>query len=697
MNGDQPKIILEPAKVDPKKALEKYTINLTDQAKKGKLDPVIGRDKEIRRVMQVLSRRTKNNPVLIGDPGVGKTAIAEGLAQRIAKNDIPETLKNKELLILDLASMLAGAKFRGEFEERLKAILQRIEEAEGQYIIFIDEVHTLVGAGAAEGAIDASNMLKPALAHGTLRCIGATTFAEYRKYIEKDAALERRFQPILVEEVSVVETIAILRGIKEKYELHHGVRITDDALISAAKLSHRYITDRFLPDKAIDLVDEATSGLKMEIESMPEELDNLKREITQLEIELAALKKERNKEKIKSQQTKIKKGKQKFSSLKSKWDEQKEIVNQLRKVRENIDQEKIGLEKAEREVKLEEAAKIKYGNLPQLEKQLKALDKKWQAVPPQDRLLREEVTEDDVAGVVSRWTGIPVTRILQSEAEKIAHLEEELKKRIVGQDEALKLISSAVRRSRAGVAAQNRPIGSFLFLGPTGVGKTETARTLAETLFDDENNLVRLDMSEYQEEHNVSRMIGAPPGYIGFEEGGQLSEAIRKKPYSVILLDEIEKAHPKVFNILLQILDEGRLTDGKGRTVNFKNAIVIMTSNLQNEEEMRRSFRPEFLNRLDAIVQYNQLTATNIKEIVKIQIHLVEERLKEKKISLVFSKEAISWLADHGYSEEFGARPLKRLIENEILDEIALRLIEKKIKEGETVKVSLKNGQIKIN
>ena len=693
--------------------LEKYTVNLTQKAKAGKLDPVIGRDEEIRRLIQILSRRIKNNPVLLGDPGVGKTAIVEGLAQRIVDGDVPDTLKHKEVLALDLAGLLAGAAYRGEFEQRLKKLLEAIEKSEGRYILFIDELHTLVGAGAAEGAVDASNMLKPALARGTLHAIGATTVKEYRQYIEKDAALERRFQPVYVDEPTPEDTLTILRGIKEKYEVHHGIKISDNALIAAVNLSVRYITDRFLPDKAIDLIDEAAAAVKIEIESMPVELDQIKRKIFQLEIEMAALKKEKGLEVRKKALEEEKESLQKkFEELKKRWEEQKKIVSRLQKLRLQIDQLKNELEKAEREVLLDKAAEIKYGKLPQLEKQLKEEEEKWKKIPKEEKLLKEEVTDDDVAKIVARWTGIPVARLLRSEAEKLTHLEDELKQKVVGQDEALVKIAKAIRRSRAGLAEEGRPIGSFLFLGPTGVGKTETAKALAYSLFNDEKALIRIDMSEYQEAHTVARLIGAPPGYVGYEEGGQLTESVRRKPYSVILFDEVEKAHPQVFNIFLQIFDEGRLTDGRGRTVNFKNTIIILTSNLGSEiyreekdekkreekilEKVQKFFRPEIINRLDAIVIYRPLNLEMMRKIVDLQLNLLKERLKKQSLDLEVSEKVKDHLLKVGFDEVYGARPLKRVINELITDEIALQIVEGKIKPNDKIGVDFKNGKIVI-
>jgi ATP-dependent Clp protease ATP-binding subunit ClpB len=658
--------------------LEKYGRDLTALARRGKIDPVIGRDNEIRRIMQVLSRRTKNNPVLIGDPGVGKTAIVEGLARRIISGDVPDSLKRKRIIAMDIGAMVAGAKFRGEFEDRLKAFLKEVTDSQGEIILFIDELHTIVGAGAAEGSVDASNMLKPMLARGELRTIGATTLDEYRKYIEKDAALERRFQPVLVDEPSVEDTIAILRGLKERYEVHHGVRITDAALVAAAVLSHRYISDRFLPDKAIDLVDEAASRLKIELDSMPTEIDVIEREIMQHEMERQALKKEKDpasKERLKKLEKELAELKEKSSALKAEWQKEKAVIEEQRRWKEELDQLRTELERAQRRGELAKASEIQYGRIPQLEKKLAAATAKA-AKDRQSTLLREEVTEEDIAEVVSSWTHIPVSRLQEGEREKLVKLEQHLHQRVVGQDEAIKAVSNAVRRARAGLQDPNRPIGSFLFLGPTGVGKTELSRALAEFLFDDENAMIRIDMSEYMEKHTVARLIGAPPGYVGYEEGGQLSEAVRRKPYSVVLFDEIEKAHPDVFNVLLQVLDDGRITDGQGRTVDFKNTVIIMTSNIGSqyitEEEskearsrlvmdaLRVHFRPEFLNRVDEIIIFDRLTEDDLKKIVEIQLRRLTKRLDQQKITLDLSDSAKELIAREGYDPVYGARPLKR-------------------------------------
>jgi ATP-dependent Clp protease ATP-binding subunit ClpB len=692
--------------------LEKYGRDLTALARRGKIDPVIGRDNEIRRIMQVLSRRTKNNPVLIGDPGVGKTAIVEGLARRIISGDVPDSLKQKRIIAMDIGAMVAGAKFRGEFEDRLKAFLKEVTDSQGEVILFIDELHTIVGAGAAEGSVDASNMLKPMLARGELRTIGATTLDEYRKYIEKDAALERRFQPVLVDEPSVEDTIAILRGLKERYEVHHGVRITDAALVAAAVLSHRYISDRFLPDKAIDLVDEAASRLKIELDSMPTEIDVIEREIMQHEMERQALKKEKDpasKERLKKLEKELAELKEKSSALKAEWQKEKAVIEEQRKWKEELDQLRTDLERAQRRGELAKASEIQYGRIPQLEKKLADATAKA-AKDRRSTLLREEVTEEDIAEVVSSWTHIPVSRLQEGEREKLVKLEQHLHQRVVGQDEAIKAVSNAVRRARAGLQDPNRPIGSFIFLGPTGVGKTELSRALAEFLFDDENAMIRIDMSEYMEKHTVARLIGAPPGYVGYEEGGQLSEAVRRKPYSVVLFDEIEKAHPDVFNVLLQVLDDGRITDGQGRTVDFKNTVIIMTSNIGSqyitEEEskvarsrlvmdaLRAHFRPEFLNRVDEIIIFDRLTEGDLKEIVEIQLRRLTKRLEQQKITLDLSDSAKELIAREGYDPVYGARPLKRTIQKEILNPLSVDILEGKVREGQTVHVNAKDGAL---
>jgi ATP-dependent Clp protease ATP-binding subunit ClpB len=669
-------------------ALEKFGRDLTALAEQGKLDPVIGRDDEIRRVIQVLSRRTKNNPVLIGDPGVGKTAIVEGLAQRIVDGDVPETLKGKRVWALDIGALLAGAKYRGEFEERVKAVLAEITNAAGEIVLFIDELHTIVGAGAAEGAVDAANMLKPMLARGELRAIGATTLDEYRKHIEKDAALERRFQPVFVGEPSVADTIAILRGLKERYEAHHGVRIRDAALVAAAVLSDRYISDRQLPDKAIDLVDEAASRLRMEIESQPLELDEAERRVRQLEIELAAMAKEDSATRNPLEKE-LAEAKSARDELAARWSREKEWLQRIADIKREIDELRMEAERAERGGDLQHVAEIRYGQLPELEAELTN-----RAQPDWQPMVKEEVDEDDVAEVVARWTGVPVSRLLEGETEKLIHMEERLHERVIGQDEAVEAVANALRRARSGLQDPNRPIGSFVFLGPTGVGKTELARALAEFMFDDERALVRLDMSEYQERHTVARLVGAPPGYIGYEEGGQLTEAVRRRPYSVVLLDEIEKAHMEVFDVLLQILDDGRLTDGQGRTVDFRNTVIIMTSNLRSVDQMREVFRPEFLNRIDEIVEFHPLSRDQLGAIVELQLRRLRERLAARGLQLEVTDEAKEVLAEAGWDPAYGARPLKRALQRMVENPLALRLLEHEFEEGDTVRVDAREGEL---